>query len=539
MRRKKIILALVPVIMLCIPVSLAGQSDTISYPVTGDTLLYEIEESGFDDNLDSLGNLWYVRNTTGTVQAVVPAGTVTDSAGVMIPDSVYIERLSRLPSVIELSFNRHVRNFINLYTTRRREQVGVMLGLSEYYFPIFEEIFSYYDLPTELKYCSIIESALNPRAVSRAGATGIWQFMYGTGRMYDLTINSFVDERRDPVSSTYAAARFMKNLYDVYGDWTLTIAAYNCGPGNVNKAIRRSGGKRDYWDIYYYLPRETRGYVPAYIAAAYTMNYYSEHNLVPQKVGLPIPVDTIMINEQLHLMQVSEVLGIPIGLLRDINPQYRRDIIPGQSKPFALKIPAEYSLKFIDLQDSIFAYKDSVYFNKAVATRSPSYYTASRYQPEPPSANMSEVYYTVKSGDNLGYISTWFNVRLSDLKYWNNIDGTMIRSGQKLLVYVPDSKVAHYKKINEMTYTEKQKMVGKEVAAAPAEEGTNDEELPGDSDEELSEDYIYYTIRTGDTLWEIAKKYPGVTDTGIMELNNITDADKIQPGQVIKIKRKS
>jgi membrane-bound lytic murein transglycosylase D len=540
MSREKIIPALVSINILCIGIPLSGQTDTITSPAAGDTSQYEIEVSGFDNNLDSLENLWYVKNAPGeTLEAVLPADTVADSVSVMLSDSVYIERLSRLPSVIELTYNRHVRNFINLYTTRRREQVGVMLGLAEYYFPIFEEILSYYDLPLELKYCAIIESALNPRAVSRAGATGIWQFMYGTGRMYNLTINTFVDERRDPVSATYAAARFMKNLYDVFGDWTLVIAAYNCGPGNVNKAIRRSGGKKNYWDIYYYLPRETRGYVPAYIAAAYTMNYYKEHNLEPQPVGLPVPVDTLMINQELHLMQVSEVLGIPIGLLRDINPQYRRDIIPGQSKPFALKIPAEYSLKFIDLQDSIFAYKDSVWFNKAVTTKSPSYYTASRYQPEPPAANMSEIHYIVKSGDNLGFISEWFHVGLSDLKYWNNIDGTMIRAGQKLLIYVPDSKVAHYKKINEMSFAEKQKMIGKDVGTGASQSITNDEALPEDEDEEPGEDFIFYTIRSGDTLWEIAQKYPGVTDTDIMKLNNITDADKIQPGQVIKIKRKS
>jgi len=538
MSRKILILALAQLGMQGIFIPLSGQTDTITYPVTGDSMLYEIEESGFENNLDSLDNLWYVRNVPGAGQTVYTADTLTDSATVILPDSVYIERLSGLPSVIPLSYNRFVRNYISLYTTKRREQVGVMLGLAEYYFPIFEEIFSYYDLPLELKYCSIIESALNPRAVSRAGATGIWQFMYGTGRMYDLTINSFVDERRDPVSSTYAAARFMKKLYDMYGDWILVIAAYNCGPGNVSKAIRRSGGKTNYWDIYRYLPRETRGYVPAYIAAAYTMNYYREHNLMPQQIGLPMPVDTIMITENLHLMQVSEVLGIPISLLRDINPQYKKDIIPGQSKPFPLKIPAEYSLKFIDLQDSIFAFKDSVYFSKAMMLKGPSYYTASRYKPEPPSANMSAIYYTVRSGDNLGYIATWFDVRLSDLKYWNDIYGTRIRSGQKLLIYVPDSKATYYKKVNQITFAEKQKMVGKEMAAGAVEEGTSDQGLPGDEQAELSGDYIYYVIRSGDTLWDIAKKFPGITDTDIMQWNNITSADKIKPGQVIRIKRK-
>jgi membrane-bound lytic murein transglycosylase D len=272
-------------------------------------------------------------------------------------DSVYIDRLERLPVQVDLAYNKMVRNYIRVYTGKRRELVQVVLGLSEYYFPIFDEIFDYHSIPLELKYCSIIESALNPRAVSRARATGIWQFMYGTGRMYGLTINSLVDERRDPIKSTHAAARFMKDLYRIYGDWTLVIAAYNCGPGNVNKAIRRSGGKRNFWDIYYYLPRETRGHVPAFIAATYTMNYHQEHLLYPRPIELPIPADTIMVNDNLHLEQVAAVLGIPIEMLRDINPQYKYDIIPGKEKSYALKIPVKYSMQFLELEDSIFTWR--------------------------------------------------------------------------------------------------------------------------------------------------------------------------------------
>ncbi len=507
--------------------------DSIKYSLTNstipDTLIIDIDNSGFLSNLDSLLNLWYVKKSLGSEWFRDSVYAVKDSVYFNYPDSVYIERLNRIPSVIDLSYNRYVRNYIKLYTTKRRELVEVLLGLTDYYFPIFEQIFDYYNIPLELKYCSIIESAMNPRAISRVGATGIWQFMYGTGRMYDMTINSYVDERRDPVKSTHAAARFMKDLYEIYGDWILVIAAYNCGPATVNKAIRRSGGKRNYWDIFYFLPRETRGHVPAFIAATYTMNYYEEHNLKPRNIRLPVLSDTIMINDELHLAQVSEVLDIPLGLLRDINPQYKRDIIPGHTHAFPLRIPLEYSAQFIDLKDSIYVYKDSVYFNPKNKVRDPASYTASRYVPEPPGPDMSKIFYTVKSGDNLGFIATWYNVRVYDLKYWNNIRGTMIRSGQKLAVYVHKSKISDYKKINAMSFEEKQRMLGKEVVT----DTYADRVILEDKG-----DYVYYTVRAGDTLWDIAKKYEGVTDTDLMRLNNLEDATKIKPGQVIKIRKK-
>ena len=488
-----------------------------------DSLLYiKNFSTDFNTNLDSLLNQWYIKNAIKTDYSLNDLDTIE-----VIPefsDSIYIERLQRIPSVVELSYNKIVRNYIHVYTKQRREGVSRMVGLSDYYFPKIEEIFEGYGIPTELKYMAVIESALNPRAVSRVGATGMWQFMYGTARMYDLTVNSYVDERRDPIKSAHAAALFMKDLYAMFNDWTLVIAAYNCGPGNVNKAIRRTGGKRDFWQIYYHLPRETRGYVPAYIAATYTFNYYKEHNLSPIYPEIPIATDTILIFENLHLKQVSEVLNIPLKALRDLNPQYKENIIPAKGTSFPITIPIEYIGSFIDLQDSIFNFKDSIYFNADNTIRNPQ---KSYYIPQAPT-NRDKLIYTVKSGDNLGFISEWYHVRTSDIRYWNNVRGNMIRVGQKLNIYVPKGSASKYADINSLSFEQKQQRIGKSTSKV-------EEPITQSTDNS----YIYYKVKSGDTLWEIAKKYSGVTETDIMRLNNMTSGKSLKAGQVIKIKVKS
>ena len=499
------------------------QKDTIP-TVLSDTIITDLN---FDENLDSLLNLYYVgQSIAGNPEFW---NNTSDSLVPVFSDSVYIERLKKIPTVVDLTYNTVVRRYIDVYTRQKRGSVGVMLGLSQYYFPLFDEIFDYYDIPNEMKYMSIIESALNPRAYSRTRAVGLWQFMYGTGRLYGLTVNSLVDERRDPIKSTHAAARFCRDLYSIYNDWILVIAAYNCGPGNVNKAIRRSGGKRNYWDIYYYLPRETRGHVPAFIAATYVMNYYKEHNLKPVPVSFPVASDTIMVTKDLHLAQVSEVLGIPIQLLRDMNPQYRTDIIPVDKGPMVLRLPLEQSAKFIDFEKDIYAFKDSVYFNPDKVITSPTSYDARGFE-EPPPGNYAKLIYTVKEGDNLGFISMWYNVRISDIRYWNNIRYNTIRSGQKLNIYVPRASLSKYQNINEMSFSDKQARIGKSVAPAaqkPALTVTSGTE------------YVTYTVKQGDTIWDIMKKYPGVTEAEIKSLNNLTDVSKIQAGQQLKIKPKS
>lgn len=468
--------------------------------------------SRFGTNLDSLLSLWYVQNATiDTANMLSVVEFESLDVRTVLPDSVYIARLAQMNSVIELPFNSIVRNFINVYTQRQRDKVEVMLGLADFYFPIFEEILDMYQLPQEFRMLPVIESALNPRAVSRAGATGIWQFMYGTGRMYNLTINSYIDERRDPIASSHAAARFIRDLYTIYGDWTLVIAAYNCGPGNVNKAIRRAGGKRNYWDIYYYLPRETRGYVPAFIAASYAFNYHKEHNIRPILMALPPTTDTLMISGMLHFQQISEVLNVPVQVIRDLNPQYKLDIIPARSKQHSLKLPLDLVGPFIDREQEIFAYKDSLFFNPNNLV-APSRYTTS-YRHEVPSGSQ-RVTYKVKEGDVLGSIAIKYGVSVAQLRSWNNIRGNLIRVGQNLTIYVPETTA---------------RRLGHSQAQAQPQTATS---------QGSDANYIYHRVQRGDTLWDIARQYPGVSSTDIKQINNLS-TDKLIPGQVLKIKPRS
>ena len=444
-----------------------------------------------------------------------------------LPDSVYIQRLMDAEQELNLSYNKVVNNYIKMYTERRRNQVEMMLGLSEYYFPIFEETLDKYNMPLELKYLPIIESALNPVARSRVGASGLWQFMYATGKSLDLEITTFVDERRDPVKSSDAAARYLKKLYDTYDDWHLAIAAYNCGPGNVNRAIRRSGGKRNYWDIYYRLPRETRGYVPAFIAALYAMEYNKEHNLQPRFPEIPLETDTIIINKYLHFEQIASTLNIEIEQIRALNPMYRRDVIPAKAgKSYPLVLPQEKILDFIDKDTTVFAYEREKYFPDNTL-KSPTDNSGSNFVPVDVKGK-AKVIYTVKSGDNVGFISSWFKVRSSDLKYWNNINRDLIRAGQKLAIYVAEKDKAKYAKVNTMSFSQKQAMIGK--STAPKEKTVA---YP------LDTNYVYYKVRKGDTLWEISQKYAGISSNEIMQLNKLKNENSLYIGQQLKIKKKS
>lgn len=477
----------------------------------------------FSEKLDSLVNTWFIENAFKSDSAEID---FTKMYPKNLPDSVYINRLQDMEQVIDLSYNEVVKNFIKMYTEKRRDQVEMMLGLSAYYFPIFEETLDKYNMPLELKYLPIIESALNPKALSRVGANGLWQFMYGTGKGLKLEITSFVDERRDPMKSTDAAARYLNQLYETYGDWHLAIAAYNCGPGNVNKAIRRSGGKTNYWEIYYRLPRETRGYVPAYIAATYVMNYYKEHNLVPRLPEIPLFADTIMVNDYLHFNQISATINIDKKQLQALNPMYRRDIIPAKNeKSYPLILPKEKIMEFIDKDTLVFAFERNKYFpNNTLVNPTES---SSDYFTPVDIKGKIRVLYTVKSGDNVGFVSSWFKVRSSDLKYWNNINRNLIRVGQKLAIYVPENQKEKYEKVNGMTFAQKQAMIGKTVTTTKKPEP-----------KPLDPNYEYYTVKSGDSLWEIAQKYAGISSEDIILLNNITNEKGLYIGQKLKIKMK-
>ena len=347
--------------------------------------------------------------------------------GPKVSDSVYIDRLSRIPTIIEMPFNEIVKKHIEAYTGRLRNKVSFMLAAANFYMPMFEEALEAYDLPMELKYLPIIESALNPKALSRQRASGLWQFMLKTSKSYGLETNSLVEERFDPQKSTWAAVRYLKDLFNIYKDWNLVLAAYNCGPGNLNKAMRRAGGSTDFWELYPYLPKETRGYVPGFIAANYVMTYYCEHGICPMESQLPTTTDTIHINKDLHLQQVASVCNLDIDQLRSLNPQYKKDIIPGNSKVYALNLPNNTASLFIEREDSIYAFDAKKYLSKrrTVAVNEAKVSSVS---------NKNAKYHKIRRGDTLGGIARRYGVKVSQLRSLNGIRGNNITAGKTLRI---------------------------------------------------------------------------------------------------------
>jgi membrane-bound lytic murein transglycosylase D len=475
------------------------------------------------DKLDSLVDTWYVQNAF-SVDSLENAFSVQ---GVQkeLPDSVYISRLQNLDSYIPLPYNETVKKFINFYLNKRRGQVAIMMGLTNYYFPLFEEALAKYDLPSELKYLPIIESALNPKIVSRAGASGLWQFMYGTAKMNGLEINSYIDERNDPIKSTDAAARYLRDLYAIYGDWHVVIAAYNCGPGNVNKAVRRSGGKQGYWEIYSRLPRETRGYIPIFIAANYVMNHAQEHNLYAVQPTFKLLTDTIILTSYLNFEQIAANLSIPVQEIRQLNPQYKRDIIPAKpGKPYVLKLPIDKISPFIEKQTQIFAYNRDKYFpnNQIVLARE------ERGSSYPDIEGKKKIYYTVRRGDNPGAIASKYRVSLNNLCEWNNIRNHKIRIGQKLAIYskgnAPIAKAGPQLAQTDIPGSQtSSKFVPLKLQTISADGALNGGE------------FTLYTVRSGDSLYTIAKQFAGVSDVEIKLLNNIKNANSLSVGQKLKI----
>ena len=514
---------------------------------------------------DSLLNIWYAHMMASDDTEEFDMDSVRFESNV--PDEVYIERLKNMNSFISLPYNDIVKNYIILYSEKMPTKMAHMLGLCQYYMPIFDETFNKHDLPEELKAMAIIESAMNPLAVSRAGAKGMWQFMYATAKMYGLHIDSFVDERMDPFKSADAAARYLQDAYEIFGDWSLAIASYNCGAGNVNKAIRRSGGKRAFWDIWPYLPRETRGYVPAFVGALYAMTYYKEHGIKPEAIEMPVHVDTFKINKQLHLKQVAELTGAPLEELKNLNPQYRHDIIPGNSREYILRLPYTYTNAFIEHEDSVYTHKYDEFFNPS---------TIKKIQD---GADGERIVYVVKNGDYLGRIASRNRCTVAQIKRWNNLKSNNIRVGQRLVIYKggngPSTSssssstsasnstssststssnsstptgtytvksgdtlsgiatrhgvtVNQLKQWNGLTSNnikvgQKLKLNSSSTSAAPAATSSGD--------------YTTYTVKSGDSLYSIAKNYSGVSAQDIMNFNGMSNSN-IKPGMKIKIPKK-
>lgn len=512
---------------------------------------------------DSLLNVWYAHKKAEGEIDFEEMDTVKFESNV--PDEVYIERLKKMNSFITLPYNEIVKKYIILYSEKMPERMAHMLGLCKYYMPIFEEIFNRYDIPEELKAMTIIESAMNPTAVSRVGAKGMWQFMYTIAKMYGLHIDSFVDERMDPVKSAEAAAQYLEDAYEIFGDWNLAIASYNCGAGNVLKAIRRAGGKRDFWSIWPYLPRETRGYGPAFVGALYTLTYYKEHGIKPADVGMPVAVDTFHINKQLHLKQVSELTGAPLEELKNLNPQYRHEIIPGNSREYILRLPYTYTNAFIEHEDSLYKHKADVYFNPA---------TIKKIQE---GGDGELIIYKVKSGDYLGRIASRYRVSVNQIKRWNNLKNNNIRVGQRLRIYrggvAPSSSSAASTSSssassstgsqtgNKVTYTVKSGdvlgkiaekhgvgvseikkwnnlkdntiKIGQKLTIYTGEEPSSTEKPSGNS-AAGAKGHSTYKVKSGDSFYSIAKNYPGVSAQNIMDYNGMKSSN-LKPGMTIKI----
>ncbi|MBE9484595.1 MAG: LysM peptidoglycan-binding domain-containing protein [Bacteroidetes bacterium] len=476
----------------------------------------------------------------------------------LYPDSVLAARIDFLnrQTTIELTFNRQVKNYIYLYANKKRDLTSRILGLAQIYFPLFEEHLDRFDIPLEMKYLAVVESALIPTAGSRAGAKGLWQFMYGTGKVYGLRVTSLIDERYDPYQATIAACEHLSDLYDIYGDWSLVMAAYNSGAGNVNKAIRRSGGIKSYWAIWPFLPRETRGYVPAFIAVYYTMSYATEHNIYPVHPGiLHHEIDTVMVHDVLSFDQVNEMLGVPMDQLELLNPLYKKDIIPYEDgEVFFLRLPKEYIGDFINNEQELYAYKTrkGTEKDKMVAEIKKA---------------QERTIHIVRSGENLGLIAKRYHVYISQIKAWNNLRGSTIYPRQRLVIYpsarynpkaAPSRSTASTSTSPTGTHTvrngENLGLIAKKYNCSVSEIKTwnklsKNTIHPGQKlivsktatniKVDKNAEYIYHTVKSGDTLWDIAKMYDGVTVNQIKQLNNITNARRLKPGDKIRIAVKS
>ncbi|MDY5900092.1 MAG: LysM peptidoglycan-binding domain-containing protein [Candidatus Limisoma sp.] len=503
---------------------------SIKESITDDAIVYPYS---FETDTEALRNNWYLKNFAVLDTDVQLKNDVPTSK------EDYIERLQALPTIIEMPYNDVVRSYINMYTGKRRGLVEQMLGLSIYYMPFFEQALEKEGMPLELKYLPVIESALNPDAVSPAGAAGLWQFMIGTAKDMGLTVNSLVDERRDPIRSSEAAARYLKQLYKAYGDWSLAIASYNCGPGSVNRALRRAGGgKKDFWDIYYYLPSETRGYVPAFIAANYVMNYYEDHNIGKALSKRPVVTDTVMVKQDIYFEQISEVLGIPIEELKILNPQYRKNIIPGNTRPYALTLPSKQCYAYISSEDSIKNHKADVYRHRSevnISDASDGYTTVEKRVTKS---------HRVRSRETISQVARKYGVTTSQIKKWNGLRSNKLKKNQVLKIYVtqrvkvpvenndrnkPTTPTAPTTPEPDSSTTTAQP----DNSSTEVDESTTDETEVVEPKPEKTVAVKYHKVRRGETLGSIARRY-GISVSQLKRWNGLR-SNTAKVGTTLKV----
>lgn len=531
-------------------------------PSSSTTASFDEENEQIISALDSLVHLTFFdqKKRTQEVRSLNKYGFRANEVP-QYPDSVIAYRIAHLPTPMSLAYNEHVKAFIDLYANRRRTLLERAMGLSNYYFPIFEETLERHQLPHQLKYLAIVESALNPTAVSKAGATGLWQFMYGTGKMYGLDVNFYVDERRDPWLASEAAALYFKDLYRVYKDWLLVLAAYNCGPGNVNKAIRRSGGKTSYWDLMPYLPKETRGYVPAFIAVTYVMTYAAEHNLYATPlISLPPDVDTVQVQGPVNIQYFGSLLDIEPAAMALLNPQLKQQFIPKSFDRYTLRLPASKVAEYERKRDVMEAYLNPapVLLDSNVLAQHDSLpvLLASAQMHQVAAPEVRVIRHKVTKGQTLGGIANKYGVSVNELRRWNRLSSNMLQVGQTIKIEkkiaAPKSKpmivqqpvkpkiTAPVADLEDSTVVlasadsvPAAKTAAEPLAKTPAElqakakEERNTKTLQKNK---ISE----HTVKPGDTLWSISQRYE-VTVAELLKANNLNKNAKIQPGQKLKI----
>lgn len=468
-----------------------------------------------DENVQNLLQSWHMQYFSSA-----ETYCLDEHENISFPEEIYRQRLARMPCIVPMTYNRMVRDCIDLYAGRRRNLMRYIMGMADVYFPVFEQILNEHELPLELKYLAVVESALNPHALSRVGAAGLWQFMLPTAKVYGLEVNSLIDERLDPGKATHAACRYFKEMYELYGDWYFVLAAYNCGPGNVNKAIHRAGGKTDFWDIFPYLPRETRSYVPLFIAAAYVMTYHCEHNLCPVHTSLSVASDTLMINRLLHLRQVSEALDVDFELVKMLNPQYKREIIPGSILPSVLKLPVPATYSFIRREDSVYLHR----VEELLAGCKPVNMSG-EIEPD----TRETIRHTVAGGENLHIIANRYGVTAKDIRRWNRLGSNRVARGRRLVIHIDNGGLTYAAAKEEPPVREQEPVAASPVrAAAPRAAAAPD--VTGDGNGNT----VSYTVQSGDSLYSISKKYPGMTVAKIQSANRMKD-NRLRIGQVLKI----